>query len=73
MDVAFLEAIRDGLFRRSEAAALTWGTVELLQDGSGRLHVAKSKADWSAVGAVLVCAIRPRVRYCVICRPCYKV
>ena len=45
--------MRDGLLRRSEASALRWGEVELHEDGSGRLHVARSKTDQSAEGAVL--------------------
>ena len=53
VDVALLQVMRDGLLRRSEAAALTWGNVELQENGSGRLHVARSKTDQSAEGAVL--------------------
>lgn len=68
MDLALLQVMRDGLLRRSKAAALRWGDVELHGDGSGRLHVARSKADQSAEGAVLylgpatiqaILAIRP--------------
>ena len=50
VDLALLQVMRDGLLRRSEAAALTWGNVELQEDGSGRLHVARSKTDQSAEG-----------------------
>ena len=39
VDIALASTLRDGLLRRSEAAALRWGEVELLADGSGRLHV----------------------------------
>ena len=53
VDLALLQVMRDGLLRRSEAAALTWGNVELQEDGSGRLHVARSKTDQSAEGVVL--------------------
>ena len=53
VDVALLEVIRDGLLRRSEVAALRWGDLEFHTDGSGRLHVARSKTDQSAEGAVL--------------------
>ena len=53
VDLALLQVMRDGLLRRSEAAALTWGNVELQEDGSGRLHVARSKTDQSADGVVL--------------------
>ena len=53
VDLALLQVMRDGLLRCSEASALTWGSVQLLQDGSGRLHVARSKTEQSAEGAVL--------------------
>ena len=53
VDLALLQVMRDGLLRASEASALTWGHVELLSDGSGRLHVARSKTDQSADGAAL--------------------
>ena len=53
VDLALLQVMRDGLLRISEAAALTWGNVELQEDGSGRLHVARSKTDQSSEGAVL--------------------
>ena len=53
VDLALLQVMRDGLLRRSEAAALSWGNMELQQDGSGRLLVARSKTDQSAEGAVL--------------------
>ena len=41
----------DGLLRRSEASALRWGDVEVHADGSGRLHVVRSKTDQTAEGA----------------------
>ena len=50
---ALLQVMRDGLFRRSEASALRWGDVEVHQDGSGRLHILRSKTDQTAEGAVL--------------------
>ena len=53
VDLALLQVMRDGLLRRSEAAALTWGNVEVHPDGSGRLHVARSQTDQSAEGTVL--------------------
>ena len=53
VDLALLQVMRDGLLRRSEASALRWGDVEPLEDGSGRLHVVRSKTDQSAEGAVL--------------------
>ena len=45
VEVAILQVIRAGLLRRSEAAALRWGDVELHEDGSGWLHVVRSKTD----------------------------
>ena len=45
VDLALLQVSRDGLLRRSEAAALTWSDLELQEDGSGRVRVARSKTD----------------------------
>ena len=53
MDLALLQVMRDGLLRRSEAAALRWGDVEFHADGSGRLTIARSKTDQAAGGATL--------------------
>ena len=53
VDLALLEAMRDGLLRRSEAAALWWGDLEFHADGSGRLHVLRSKTYQTAEGAAL--------------------
>ena len=53
VDLALLEVMRDGLLRGSEASALRWGDLEFHTDGSGRLHVLRSKTDQTAVGAVL--------------------
>ena len=53
VDIALASTLRDGLLRRSEAAALLWGDVELLADGSGRLHLRQSKGDQEGLGVVL--------------------
>ena len=53
LDLALLQVMRDGLLRRSEAAILTWGNIEVHTDGSGRLHVDRSKTDPEALGVVL--------------------
>ena len=53
VDVALLSVLRDGLLRRSEAAELHWGDLELQEDGSARLHVRRSKTDPEAEGVVL--------------------
>ena len=54
--LALLQVMRDGLLLRSEAAALRWGDIGFQGDGSGRLHVARSRADQSADGMVLYLA-----------------
>ena len=43
LDLAIIGGLADGGLRRSEAAALTWGDVELWADGTGRLTVQKGK------------------------------
>ena len=53
VDLALLQVMRDGLLRGSEASALRWGDVELHEDGSGRLHMARPKTNQSAERAVL--------------------
>ena len=53
VDVALLATLRDGLLRRSEAAALTWGDVEFRDNGSALLRLRRSKTDQEAEGVVL--------------------
>ena len=53
VDLALLSILRDGLLRRSEAAALTWGDVEFRDNGSALLQLRRSKADQEAEGVVL--------------------
>ena len=53
VDIALLSVLRDGLLRRSEAAELRWGDVELQEDGAALLHVRRSKTDPEAEGVVL--------------------
>ena len=43
LHLAIIGVVADGGLRRSEAAALTWGDVELWADGTGRLTVQKGK------------------------------
>ena len=43
LDLAIIGVLADGGLRRSEAAALTWGDVELWADGTGRITVQKGK------------------------------
>ena len=45
--------MRDGMLRRSEAAAATWADIEAAPDGSGRLTVHRSKTDQDGEGATL--------------------
>ena len=52
VDIALASTMRDGLLRRSEAAALTWGDVELRSDGTGRILIPRSKTDQEGEGAV---------------------
>ena len=53
VDLARLQVLRDSLLRRTEAATLRWGDVKVHADGSGRLHVVRSKTDHTAEGVVL--------------------
>ena len=50
VDLALIQVMRDALLRRSEAAALTWGNIEVCSDGTGRLHIARSKTDQEGRG-----------------------
>ena len=43
LDLAIIGVLSDGGLRRSEAAELTWGDVELWADGTGRLTIQKGK------------------------------
>lgn len=52
-DIALVQVMRDGLLRRSEAAALVWGDVSRATDGSGRLVIRHSKTDQEGKGAVM--------------------
>ena len=52
LDTAIVRVMRDAMLRRSEAAALTWGDLEPMHDGSGRLTVRRSKTDQQGEGAV---------------------
>ena len=57
MDLALLSTLRDGLLRRSEAAALTWGDVEFRDNGSALLQLRRSKTDQEAKGVTLYIGI----------------
>ena len=53
VDVAPLATLRDGLLRRSEAAALTWSDVEFREDGAALITLRRSKTDQENEGVVL--------------------
>lgn len=53
VDIAICSVMRDGLLRREEAAALTWGDIAEADDGTGRLSVRRSKNDQQGNGTVL--------------------
>ncbi|MYA41634.1 MAG: hypothetical protein F4Z31_07775 [Gemmatimonadetes bacterium] len=50
LDVALIGSMRDGLLRRSEAAAIRWGDLAWAEDGSGRLLLGRSKTDQEGRG-----------------------
>ena len=71
VDVALLATLRDGLMRRSEAAALTWSDIEFRDDGAALITLRRSKTDQEAEGVVLyvgreaaqaLLAIRPALK-----------
>ena len=51
--VTLASVVHDGLLRVSEAAALHWGDVELVEDGSNRIRMPESKTDQEGEGMVL--------------------
>ena len=53
VDLALLSLLRDGLLRKSEAAALTWADVEFRDTGSALIALRRSKTDVEAEGVVL--------------------
>lgn len=53
LDCALVRTMRDGLLRRSEAAALKWADITSAEDGSGRLALQRSKTDQEGEGATL--------------------
>ena len=53
VDLALLSVLRDGLLRRSEAAALTLGDVEFRDNGSALITVRRSKTYPEAEGVAL--------------------
>ena len=53
MDLALLATLRDGLLRRSEAAAMTWSDIAFRDDGAALITLRRSKTDQEAEGMVL--------------------
>ena len=52
LDIAMISLMRDALLRVSEAAALMWGDITALNNGTGRLLIRRSKTDLAGKGAV---------------------
>ena len=57
VDVALLATLRDGLLRRSEAAALTWSDIAFRDDGAALINLRRSKTDQEAEGVTLYIGI----------------
>ncbi len=53
VDIAICSTLRDGLLRRSELATLTWGDLQLMEDGTGRILIRSSKSDQEGEGEIL--------------------
>lgn len=53
VDIAIIRVMRDAMLRRSEAATLTWGDLQVEPDGSGLIRVVKSKNDQQGRGKKL--------------------
>ena len=53
VDVTLIGTMRDGMLRRSEAAALVWGDVTPEPDGTARVRVVRSKTDQTAMGEIM--------------------
>ncbi len=51
--LACIMLMRDGLLRRSEAAALTWDDLDILPDGTAVVHIRFSKTDQAGNGATV--------------------
>ena len=68
VDIAICAVMRDGLLRRSEAAALVWADIDVGEDGTGRVTVRHSKSDQEGEGAVLFLG-RPTVQDLEAIRP----
>lgn len=53
IDIALVAVMRDAMLRVSEAAAITWGDVRPSGDGTGTVHIVRSKSDQEGEGADL--------------------
>ena len=53
VDIALVCLMRDALLRVSEAAVLTWQDIQPDLDGTGRLHIRRSKTDAEGAGTVV--------------------
>ena len=48
VDIALLSLLRDGRVRKAEAAALTWGNVDLRKNGTGRVTIPRPRKHQNA-------------------------
>ena len=62
LGLAIIGVLADGGRRRSEAAALTWGDVELWADGTGRLTIQKGKNQVEPATVAVAAAIARALR-----------
>ena len=61
LDIAIISLMRDGMLRVSEAADLVWEDIRDYGDGTGRVHIRKSKTDQEGAGAVGFLSIQTMV------------
>ena len=67
VDMALMSLMRDGLLRVSEAADLIWRDLKPVTDGTGRLHIRRSKSDQEGEGAVMFVSAPTMVFMNAIC------
>ena len=56
VDLALVQVMREALLRPSEAAALTWGDVEVEPGGGAKLRVRRAGSGWAEDTVSLSCA-----------------
>ena len=65
--MALMSLMRDGLLRVSEAADLIWRDLKPVADGTGRLHIRRSKSDQEGEGVVMFVSAPTMVYMDAIC------